>query len=146
MKKFIAIIAAIAMIATMSVSVFAAAEIDAIGETLEGTVVANYEEADEGARVPVVVVDAAWSGLTFTYTVATEAWNSTDLVWEDSEGTWAGAASVEVTNRSSKAVNASVSYEAGVVAAEDIPVMRMLTLLLVPLEMARLLLLPSPRP
>lgn len=120
MKKFIAIIAAIAMIATMSVSVFAANDITAIGGTASEEITVNYVEGEEGKRVDVVVVDVAWSDMVFTYTVATEAWNADDLVWEDATGAWTGTAKVAVTNRSSKPVNASVEYTADKVAADKV--------------------------
>ena len=113
MKKIIAIIAAIAIIATMSVSAFADT-LTAAGDASKA-VTSNYVASAD--KTHEIHVDITWTDMEFTYTVAGLAWDETKLDWYDNSGSWSGAAKVKVDNRSSKAVTATVEYTADDVEA-----------------------------
>lgn len=118
MKKFIAIIAAIAMIATMSVCAFAAADLTdtnaATGVTED--VIANYVD-DEATKVDEIHLEVEWDDTEFTYTATGKIWNEEKLAWEDNAGSWTDdEAAVSVETKSSKGVTVTVAYTA---AEED---------------------------
>lgn len=122
MKKFIAIIAAIALIATMSVSVFA--ENGTLNDVVDPAVLSASKAvkatyADTGAdKVDEIHLDITWTDIDFTYTATDKVWNEDDMVWEDSEGEWTdGAAKVAVSSRSSVEVTVGAAYVADGVAA-----------------------------
>ncbi len=125
MKKFIAIIAAIAMIATMSVSAFAANgtlnDVEADKMSATQAVAATY--VDTGAeKVHEIHLDIEWTDMAITYTASDKIWDEDACAWVDSEGSWNNdVAVVKVTTRSSKAVKVTAEYEnTGVAASFDV--------------------------
>jgi len=117
MKKFIAIIAAIAMIATMSVCAFA---IDGdITDTnaatgVTQTVDANYV-ASTGNGTDEIHLDVEWTSPVFEFSAALKYWDEDAKAWKDNVegGSWTDkTAVVEVATRSSKEVTVNVTYEA----------------------------------
>lgn len=121
MKKFIAIIAAIALIATMSVSVFAADATltDAKLVSDKQAVTAVYAgTSDKGADE--IHLDITWTDVEFKYTVDALEWDEAQSKWVDSTtgASWSDAiAKVDVATRSSCAVTVTATYEETNVAA-----------------------------
>lgn len=122
MKKFIAIIAAIAMIATMSVSVFA--ENGTLNDVAEPDVMSASQAvsatyADTAAsKADEIHLDIVWDDVAFTYTNNAKIWNEDTMKWEDTTGSWTdGAAKVKVSSRSSVPVTVEAEYVADGVAA-----------------------------
>ena len=121
MKKFIAIIAAIALIATMSVSVFAAPGMLS-GENLSASQAVKATYVDTGAtKTDEIHLDIAWTDVDFEYTASAKIWNEDTMKWEDNTGSWTdNTATVNVSSRSSCAVVVTAAYAAdGVNATFD---------------------------
>ncbi len=122
MKKFIAIIAAIAMIATMSVSVFAAAGNlnDSNATTgLTQNVSATYVEST-GKASDEIHIDVTWTDVAFEFEAADQYWDEDATAWKDDVdgGEWSDdTAIVNVATRSSKGVTVTVGYTEDAVAA-----------------------------
>ncbi len=126
MKRFLSILLAVAMIATMSVAAFAET-ISNIAEDVDKEIVVNgkYVNNQESGDAKTVV-DIAWANLTFTYTVSAVEWDETASVldWVDTdEGAWTGEGTVTVTNRSSHEITTEVDF----VAADGIEVDAIIT-------------------
>lgn len=114
MKKFIAIIAAIALIATMSVSVFAAdatlTDVAPKVASASSPVKATYKDAG-AEKVNEIHLDVTWTDVDFEYTASDKAWNEDTMKWEDTDGEWTDAAAkVTVSSRSSVAVVVKAAY------------------------------------
>ena len=114
MKKTISIILAIMMVATLSVSAFAA--VTAVPDATNTKVATGYYVAGaEGAAE--YCVDVTFGDMVFKYTDADQVWNEAEdvLAWEEATaGTWsaAGDNTVKVKNRSSEAVSVKVEFAA----------------------------------
>lgn len=114
MKKIFALILAVMMIATMSVTAFAAespANVTTDGGTATINVSGTYNAGD--AADDVISVDVAWAGMEFTYNAASEGtWNpkthnydgATAAGWSTNKGT------ITVTNHSNVAVTATLAW------------------------------------
>lgn len=114
MKKVLSIVLAIAMIATMSVVSFAAADskvLDALG-TAEVPVAATYAQ---GEQIDTYKVTVAWDDFTYSFG-STETWNPNGHTWDltEGDGEWTIAAkNITVTNDSSLDVVATAAYNEG---------------------------------
>lgn len=116
MKKTISIILAIMMVATLSVSAFAAVTTIPNADS-KATVTGYYVAGEEGA--PEYCIDVKFGNMVFKYTDADQVWNEAEdvLAWEEAQnGEWAIAAAGEdkitVKNRSSETISAQVGFEA----------------------------------
>ena len=115
MKKFLAMIMSMALLVTMSVTVFAAENpATNVGGDTGISVTGTYVSSDVNAKVSVTV---AWESMSFTYNAATVGeWDPTDHSY--SNGTDAGWAEsgnkITVTNHSNVDVTAAFSFKAAV--------------------------------
>lgn len=129
MKKLIAVLMAIAMIAALSVTAFAAAE--TLSGT-EGNVPADKEITVTGTYNDQYVqeyhVALTWGSMAFTYNTQVAAWNESTHLWETSgEAGWTcdeNANKITLVNHSSQNVTATFEYETtvsidGTFASED---------------------------
>lgn len=112
MKKIIAIIMALVMIMSLSITGFAA---DGVGNNGSDSaeVKGTYEAGEETATV--YSVDITWAGLEFTYNGAYEGtWNPETHQYDGAtEAGWAeGTGTITVTNHSNTAITAGAEYEA----------------------------------
>lgn len=111
MKKLFAVLLAVVMMATMSVSAFAA-------ETNKGE--GSYDVSVSGTYVPanvadVISVDISWGAMNFTYTAPSlGTWNPDSHTYTGgTEGGWStDKPSITVTNHSNAAVEASFRFAA----------------------------------
>ena len=114
MKKITTLLAAAALVCTMSTTAFAADQ-DGVGTGSYNTdVKGTYHQAGSSGDV-VYSVDIAWTNMNFTYTGAGEGtWNpETHQYSGSSEGAWtASDDSITVTNHSNAAVKATAKFEA----------------------------------
>ena len=113
MKKLFAALIAIIMLASMSVTAFAAENTGATPTdiTVNGTYTPGAT-ADE-----VISADIAWDAMDFTYTGASQGtWNPATHAYEGAtEGGWSdNTPAITVTNHSNVAVNATLSFTANV--------------------------------
>ena len=117
MKKFIAIIAAIALIATMSVSAFAADPV--ITGDASKDVAANYEVGT--GKEDEIHLTITWTDTVFTFKVSGKNWNETTMKWDDNtDGTWSDAvAKVSYSSASSCPIVVTATYEADEVAVAN---------------------------
>ena len=108
MKKLFTLNLAILMIATMSISAFAATVATTDNTSKDLTVV--YAS---GSKVDAYSATIEWSSMEFTYTSAAQTWNTTKLEWESNgEATWSESGTVKITNRSSQAITAKFGFTA----------------------------------
>ena len=113
MKKIFALILAVMMIATMSVTAFAA-ELDADKVTGDKSKdVTAYYVAGQSTG-PVYMVDIAWGSMEFTYTAASEGtWNPESHTYDGvTAAGWTyaeNANKVTVTNHSNAAVSVAIT-------------------------------------
>ena len=121
MKRFLSILLAVAMIATMSVSAFAAVELTDLDNNGKATNDVKAKWVDTNATyVDTIGVTIAWDAMNFTYTTAadTMTWDPANLKWNETatgSGTWDNTtANVVVTNYSNVKVDATASYTAEV--------------------------------
>lgn len=114
MKKFFATIIALAMVLSMSVTVFAADGSDTSnkpGESQSIDVTAKYNTST--STEPVYSVDITWESMTFTFNESgAKIWNSDTHTYttSTSSGWDKTTADVTVINHSNAAVNVSVEY------------------------------------
>ena len=111
MKKILAALLALAMLACMSVTVFATeATLDALGEQ-DIDLEAVFNDRGDDVYNDVYSVNVEWDDMTFTYSTQklTYTWNEEDLDWEVTNTLAAGwdkaNATITVTNRSSLGIN-----------------------------------------
>ena len=129
MKKKALTLCVAAILGLSSGTVAMAATINLAGETDSHAVYGTYQSEDEAATV--YSVDVSWGSMEFTYTdgAVSKIWNPSTHQYTESgvEGNWSnqdGANKVTVTNRSNKALTATVeattsgSY-AGITAKAD---------------------------
>lgn len=117
MKKVLSIVLAIAMIATMSVAAFAAADDETLlakGNVTIG-VVGNYVENEDAKQHNYKVV-VAWEDFTFTFTNG-EYWDVDELKWKQTEGAGSWGTDLDrnitIKNYSSLPVAVSADYAEG---------------------------------
>lgn len=115
MKKIISLIMVVAMLATLSLTAFAA-KVETVNGTDSADVNAKYVASE---RTDVYSVDVTWGAMQFNYTAAGEKWDATAHKWvvdDTKPAAWAAAATdgdkITLANHSSKAVNATFAYEA----------------------------------
>ena len=114
MKKLFATLLAVAMLASVSVTAFAAETNNGTQDT-EITVNGTYTPgttADE-----IISADIAWDAMDFTYTGASQGtWNPVTHAYEGAiEGGWSdNTPAITVTNHSNVAVNATLGFTANV--------------------------------
>ena len=114
MKKLFATLLAVAMLASMTVTAFAA-ETNTGTQDTEITVNGSFVSGTAGSSV--ISVDIAWEAMDFTYTGASQGtWNPTTHAYECAiEGGWSdNTPAITVTNHSNVAVNASLSFTSDV--------------------------------
>ena len=113
MKKLFTLLLAVLMIATMSVTAFAAETVTTDGGEATIDVKAIYSSA---ATTPdVISVDVAWGAMEFTYSVGgTHNWDATKHEYVDNtSAAWtASGNTVTVTNHSNVAVKAELIFAA----------------------------------
>lgn len=108
MKKLLSLILSLVMILSLSVSAFAASDLDKAAD-VKGTY-----NADTTGGV-VYSVDITWSDLSFTYNAAVKGtWNPETHTYEGAqEAGWAdGNGTITVTNHSNAAITAASAYTA----------------------------------
>ena len=113
MKKIFATLLAVAMLASVSVTAFAATN-DGTQDT-EITVNGSFVSGTAGSSV--ISVDIAWEDMDFTYTGASQGtWNPVTHAYEGAiEGGWSdNTPAITVTNHSNVAVNATLGFTANV--------------------------------
>lgn len=113
MKKITTLLAAAALVCTMSTTAFAADQ-DGVGTGSYNTDVKGTYHAGSSGDV-VYSVDIAWTDMSFTYTGAGEGtWNPETHQYEGgTEASWTDSnASVTVINHSNAAVTVTASFEA----------------------------------
>lgn len=124
MKKFLALLLAVLMIASMSVTAFAEEVTDTVEGDKTGTVKVQVtdENGNDFNGDPTYFVEIVWTGLTFDLKVANTStdvkWNGT--VYEITGGKWDTAAShnVKVTNKSNAVVYVDANFATGKSSAE----------------------------
>ncbi len=112
MKKILGLILAIAMMAALSVTAFAAPTPSEFNDSADvnGKYVA-------GAQADVYYVDVTWGAMNFTYKADAQTWDPEAHTWIDATtGTWtAEGNTITVANHSSVEVTATFAFT----AAED---------------------------
>ena len=114
MKKLFATLLAVAMLASVSVTAFAAETNHGTQDT-EITVGGSYVSGAAGSSV--ISVDIEWEDMNFTYSVASQGtWNPATHAYDgQTEGGWSdNTPAITVTNHSNVAVNATLGFTADV--------------------------------
>lgn len=108
MKKLFAILMAVALLCTMSVTAFAA-DVTTTGNTSADLTV----KYSSGSKVDAYAATIEWGSMEFTYTSAAQKWDTDNLEWAaDGTSAWSNAGTVKITNRSSQAIIAKFSFTA----------------------------------
>ena len=114
MKKLFATLLAVAMLASVSVTAFAAETNNGTQDT-EITVDGFYVSGAAGSSV--ISVDIEWEAMNFTYSATSEGtWNPATHAYDgQTEGGWSdNTPAITVTNHSNVAVNATLGFTADV--------------------------------
>jgi len=114
MKKIFALILAVMMIATMSVTAFAA-ETTVKEEKTETITVTGTYNADSGTPADVISLDISWGSMAFTYTAGTQEWDPATHTYKETAGTWncdEGANKITLTNHSNIGVDVWMTFAA----------------------------------
>ncbi|MGN0498356.1 MAG: hypothetical protein ACI4F6_04790 [Acutalibacteraceae bacterium] len=114
MKKLFATLLAVAMLASVSVTAFAAETNNGTQDT-EITVNGSFVSGTAGSSV--ISVDIAWDAMDFTYTAASQGtWNPATHAYDgQTAGGWSdNTPAITVTNHSNVAVNATLGFTADV--------------------------------
>lgn len=118
MKKIITLVLAVLMLATMSVTAFAAENTDKLTDEKTSTTIDVTAVYAAGASTPdVVSVDLEWGAMEFTYSVGgTHEWNPADHSYTDkTTASWSAEGNtVKATNHSNIKVNVSFAFESKV--------------------------------
>lgn len=114
MRKLFAILLAVAMMATMSMTAFAAEGSDpgnGNGDTVSITLTGKYQAGSDTAG-EVVSVDVAWGAMEFTYTTAGVKWDpSQHKTVTDGEAGWSASGNtITVTNHSNVGITAGFAF------------------------------------
>ena len=110
MKKLFAALLAVAMLASVSVTAFAAETNNGTQDT-EITVNGSFVSGTAGSSV--ISVDIEWDAMDFTYTGASQGtWNPATHAYEGAtEGSWSdNTPAITVTNHSNVAINATLDF------------------------------------
>lgn len=112
MKKLFAILLAVTMMATMSVSAFAAETIDKDGGTSDITVNATYQ--DNATTIHKISVNVSWEAMEFTYSASgTKTWDEKEHTYTNNiTAGWSEGKTVTVTNHSDSAVKVDFTFAA----------------------------------
>lgn len=106
MKKLFAILLAVAILCTMSVTAFAAT-VTTTGNTSADLTV----KYSAGSKVDAYAATIEWGSMEFTYTAAAQTWNTETLQWENNgTAAWSNAGTVKITNKSSQAITAKFGW------------------------------------
>ena len=111
MKKVLAIVLAVCMLAAMTVAASAASPIETVGGTDTHQIYGKYA-AEDGTAYYVTV---AWGDMKFDYTPTTQVWDHENHLFKEGSaegGTWTPVGSgnkISVENHSSVAVNIAFS-------------------------------------
>ena len=109
MKKLFAILMAVALLCTMSVTAFAANNVTTTGKTSADLTV----KYSSGSKVHAYAATIEWGSMEFTYTSAAQKWDTENLEWTtDGTAAWSNAGTVKITNRSSQAITAKFGFTA----------------------------------
>ena len=114
MKKLFATLLAVAMLASVSVTAFAAETNNGTQDT-EITVDGFYVSGTAGSSV--ISVDIAWDAMNFTYSAGSQGtWNPATHTYDSAkeDGWSANTPAITVTNHSNVAVNATLDFTADV--------------------------------
>ncbi len=118
MKKFLTLILAVAMMATMSVSAWA--------ETVRGEtdkpIDVSGEYKDNSTKPEVISADVTWGAMEFTYTVSGSMdWNSDNHDYDDNtRGAWAeNGNTITVVNHSNVPITVSFAFAANTGYSKD---------------------------
>ena len=114
MKKLFATLLAVAMLASVSVTAFAAETNNGTQDT-EITVNGSFVSGTAGSSV--ISVDIAWDAMDFTYTAASQGtWNPATHAYDGATaGGWSdNTPGITVKNHSNVAVNATLGFKADV--------------------------------
>lgn len=112
LKKITSVLAAAALVCTMSTTAFAADQTGVSTGDYNATVSGTYQAG--GSSATVYSVDITWEDMSFTYTAAGEGtWDpDTHSYSGGSEASWSGSKNIAVTNHSNAAVTATAKFEA----------------------------------
>ena len=113
MKKLFATILAVAMLASVSVTAFAATN----DGTQDTKITVNGSYVSGAAGSSVISVDIEWDAMDFTYSVASQGtWNPATHAYDGATaGGWSdNTPAITVTNHSNVAVNATLGFTADV--------------------------------
>lgn len=112
LKKITSVLAAAALVCTMSTTAFAADQTGVSTGNYNADVKGTYQAGDASATV--YSVDITWEDMSFTYTAAGEGtWNPETHEYDDaSEASWSESKDITVTNHSNAAVTATAKFEA----------------------------------
>ena len=106
MKKLFAVLLAVAILCTMSVTAFAAT-VTTTGDTSADLTV----KYSAGSKVDAYAATIEWGSMEFTYTAAAKTWNTNTLTWDDNgTAAWSNAGTVTITNKSSQAITAKFGW------------------------------------
>ncbi len=111
MKKMISLLAAAALVCTMSTTAFAADQTGVNTGEYSNNVKGTYQAG--GASDTVYSVDITWEDMSFTYTAGQGTWDPENHSYTGgSEASWSGSKNITVTNHSNAAVKATAKFEA----------------------------------
>lgn len=110
MKKTIAIVLTLALLLSLTVTVFAAT-LEGSNESASQVVTGTYTAKETRT---VYSVDITWSSMEFTYNEAYKGeWNPSTHKYENATAaSWSGTGTITVTNHSNTAITAVPSYKA----------------------------------
>ena len=112
LKKITSVLAAAALVCTMSTTAFAADQTGVGTGNYNADVKGTYQAGDASATV--YSVDITWEDMSFTYTAAGQGtWDPENHSYTgSSEASWSGSKNITVTNHSNAAVKATAKFEA----------------------------------
>lgn len=110
MKKLCAILLAVMMMATMSVSAFAA-EVTENGGTSDIDVKATYQ--DGVSTISKISVNVSWEAMEFTYSISgTKTWDEKTHTYKyNTSSGWSDGKKVTVTNHSDSAIKVEFDFK-----------------------------------
>lgn len=111
LKKITSVLAAAALVCTMSTTAFAADQTGVGTGNYNADVKGTYQAG--GASATMYSVDITWEDMSFTYTAAGEGtWNPETHEYDDaSEASWSSSKNITVTNHSNAAVTATAAFQ-----------------------------------
>jgi len=117
MRKLFAILLTVAMLATMSMTAFAAEGSDLNNKAEDAVSITLTGKYQAGSAAEVVSVDVAWGAMEFTYTEAGVKWDpSQHKEVADGEAKWtADGNNITVTNHSNVKITAGFTFSSSVV-------------------------------